>query len=79
MFVKRNNKTGKFECRGLAVLVIPLHEQIPDWAIPYVDYTTVVNSVLAPFKSVTETFNLPSIEEGKTGRKSTGFTNIIRI
>lgn len=79
MFVKRNSKTGKVEYRGLAVLGIPLHEQIPDWAIPYVDYTTVVNSVLAPFKSVTETFNLPSIEEGKTGRKSTGFTNIIRI
>lgn len=79
MFVKRSKSTGKIEYRGLVALGIPLHEKIPDWAIDYIDYTTVINSVLAPFNSITETFNLPSIEEGKSGKKTTGFSNIIRI
>lgn len=77
-FVKRT-KDGKIKTEGLSVIGIPLNENIPDWLIPHIDYTTVVNSVLAPFKSVTETFNIPSIEEGRTGRKTTGFTNIIRL
>ena len=77
-FVKRT-KDGKIKTEGLSVIGIPLNENIPAWLIPHIDYTTVVNSVLAPFKSVTETFNIPSIEEGRTGRKTTGFTNIIRL
>lgn len=77
-FVKRS-KDGKLKTEGLSVIGIPLNEKIPDWIIPHIDYSTVVNSVLAPFKSVTETFNIPSIEEGRTGRKTTGFTNIIRL
>jgi hypothetical protein len=75
---KLSNGKG-IQCEGLTVLGIPLHEDIPQWIIPFVDYTTVINSVVAPFKSVTETFNMPSIEEGKTGRKTTGFSNIIKI
>ena len=77
-FVKRG-KDGKIKTEGLSVIGIPLNEKIPDWVIPHIDYSTVVNSVLAPFKSVTETFNIPSIDEGRTGRKTTGFTNIIRL
>lgn len=78
-FNKKAGKDGKIKREGLSVIGIPLHEKIPDWIIPYIDYQTVINSVLSPFKSVTDTFNLPSIEEGKTGRKTTGFSNIIRI
>ena len=78
-FIKPGNEKRKTKIEGLSVIGIPLHERIPEWVIPHIDYQTVINSVLAPFKSVTETFNLPSIEEGKTGRKSTGFSNIIRI
>ena len=78
IFVKQQ-KNGKPKCEGLSVIGIPLYEKIPEWVIPYVDYSTVINSVVAPFKSVTETFNMPSIEEGRTERKSTGFSNIIRI
>ena len=77
-FVKRT-KDGKIKTEGLSVIGIPLNETIPDWIIPHIDYATVVNSVLAPFKSVTETFNIPSLDEGRTGRKTTGFTNIIRL
>lgn len=77
MFVKMVNDGEKIE--GLSVIAIPKTESIPEWLIPYIDYTTVINSVLAPFKSVTETFGLPSIEEGPTERRSVGFTNIVRL
>lgn len=77
MFVKQVSNGEKLE--GLSVIAIPKTEQIPDWIIPYIDYTTVINSVLAPFKSVTETFGLPSIEEGPTTRKSVGFSNIVKL
>ena len=79
MFVKHNKKSGKTVIEGLSVLGIPSGQTIPDWIIPYIDYNTVINSVLAPFKSVTETFNMPSIEEGRTGKKTTGFSNIIKV
>ena len=78
MFIK-HNKNGKTTVEGLSVLGIPRGQEIPEWIRPYIDYTTVINSVLAPFKSVTETFNMPSIEEGRTGKKTTGFSNIIKI
>jgi hypothetical protein len=77
MFVKTSSDKEKIE--GLSVIAIPSGNRIPDWIIPYIDYTTVVNAVLAPFKSVTETFGIPSIEEGPTGRKSVGFSNIVKL
>lgn len=77
MFVKAVRDGEKVE--GLSVIAIPTNGEIPEWLKPYIDYTTVVNSVLAPFKSVTETFGLPSIEEGPTGRKSVGFSNIVKL
>ena len=79
MFIKHNKKSGKTVVEGLSVLGIPRGQRIPEWITPYIDYNTVINSVLAPFKSVTETFNMPSIEEGRTGKKTTGFSNIIKI
>ena len=63
----------------MKVLAIPSSETIPDWALPYIDYNTMVNNILAPFKSVLEIFNLPGIEEGRTGRRTTGISNIIRL
>lgn len=78
---KKDKKTGKKELKktGMKVLAIPSSETIPDWALPYIDYNTMVNNILAPFKSVLEIFNLPGVEEGKTGRKSTGLSNIIKL
>lgn len=77
MFVKAVRDGEKVE--GLSVMAIPTNGEIPKWVKPYIDYTTVVNSVLAPFKSVTETFGLPSIEEGPSGRRSVGFSNIVKL
>lgn len=82
IFIKpRKNNKGQIvpTCSGITVLAIPTNEKIPDWALDFIDYRTIVNNVLAPFKSVTEIFNLPGIEEGRTGRKTTGISNIIRL
>jgi hypothetical protein len=79
IFIRKRSDGKGYDSAGLTVLGIPLHEDIPRWILPFVDYTTVINSVVAPFKSVTETFNMPSIEEGPTGKKTTGFSNIIKI
>lgn len=78
---KKDKKTGGKELKktGMKVLAIPSSETIPEWALPYIDYNTMVNNILAPFKSVLEIFNLPGVEEGKTGRKSTGLSNIIKL
>lgn len=78
---KVDKKTGEpiIKKTGMKVLAIPTNQEIPEWALDYIDYSTMVNNILAPFKSVTELFNLPGVEEGKTGRKSTGLSNIIRL
>lgn len=78
--LKKNNKGQRVPtCTGMTILAIPTNEKIPEWAMDYIDYRTIVNTVLAPFKSVNEIFNLPGIEEGKTGRKTTGISNLIRL
>lgn len=85
IFVKPTNKIDKktgepvIKKTGLKVLAIPTNQDIPEWALDFIDYSTMINNILAPFKSVTELFNLPGVEEGKTGRKSTGISNIIRL
>lgn len=83
IFIKprKDSKTGNMVMKkiGMKVLAIPTNENIPEWALDFIDYSTIVNNILAPFKSVTEIFNLPGIEEGRTGRKSTGLSNIIKL
>lgn len=78
--LKKNNKGQRVPtCTGMTILAIPTNEKIPEWAMEFIDYRTIVNTVLSPFKSVNEIFNLPGIEEGKTGRKTTGISNLIRL
>ena len=69
----------EYNKKGLQVLAIPSNVNIPEWCIPYIDYTTTINNITAPFNPVLEIFNLPTIEEGKTGRKSETFSNIIKF
>ena len=78
--LRRNNKGQMVPtCCGMNVLAIPSNEVIPEWALDYIDYRTIVNNVLAPFNSVTDIYNLPGIEEGRTGRRTTGISNIIKL
>lgn len=69
--------------RGLQALAIPKTEKIPEWVLPYIDYTTLVNNILAPFMGVLDIFKIQKIEEGKTrkgtNRKTSGFSNIIKL
>lgn len=77
------SKNGKKKSRGLQVLVIPNHAKIPEWCIPYIDINNMVNSTMAPFKSVMDLLHVQYASEGKTingiSRKSDGLTNIIKF
>ena len=82
---KEEDKKGKwiYKKRGLQVLGIPSNSQIPEWALPFVDYNTMINTIISPFKPVLEIFGVKFSEEGKTkngvSRKTNGLTNIIKL
>lgn len=69
--------------RGMQVLAIPQTEKIPEWVLPYIDYTTIVDNILSPFMPVLEIFKSKQITVGKSiggvNRKTEGFSNIIKI
>lgn len=76
---------GKYEYKekGLQVLAIPSNGKIPEWAQPYIDYSTMVNNIIAPFKPVLEIFGSKFVEEGRTknsvNRKTETVSNIIKF
>ena len=82
---KEEDKKGKwvYKKRGLQVLAIPSNSRIPEWALPFVDYNTMINTIISPFKPVLEIFGVKFSEEGKTkngvSRKTNGLTNIIKL
>lgn len=69
--------------KGLQVLAIPSNSEIPEWCLPYIDYDTVVNTILAPFNPVLELFRSQFNEVGKTvngvSRKSKSLSNIVKF
>ena len=82
------NLTGEqghweYNKKGFQVLAIPSNATIPEWCIPYIDYTTTINNITAPFNPVLEIFKLPTIEEGRSiggiNRKSESFSNIVKF
>lgn len=83
IFITRSIKNGKesFNSKGMQVLAIPSNGKIPDWVKPYIDYTSVIGTILAPFKSVTDLLKINCVSTGykKNGvnRESEAFTNII--
>lgn len=90
-FVDEMNESGKevykgewiYNKRGMQVLAIPSNAKIPEWIQPYIDYSTLVNNILSPFKPVLEIFKSRTTEEGKSvngvNRKTEAFTNIIKF
>lgn len=78
---KKVSKNGKTENRGLGILMIPQNEKIPDWCIPYIDYETIINSIISKFKSVTNMLKIKNISVGKkignSDRKSQRLSNIV--
>lgn len=79
---KGNTKIERKE-RGLVVLCIPTNQKIPEWCKPYIDYSTMIDNILAPFKSVVDILNVQTTTVGKsingTMRKSDKITNIVRF
>lgn len=79
---KGNTKIERKE-RGLVVLCIPTNQKIPEWCKPYIDYSTMIDNILAPFKSVVDILNVQTASVGKsingTMRKSDKITNIVRF
>lgn len=73
----------EYSKRGLQVLAIPSNTKIPEWALDYVDYDTMVNTIIAPFKPVLEIFctKFPEIGKTKNGvnRKTSSLSNIIKF
>lgn len=78
-----DNKTGKakVKIRGMQCIAIPTTQTIPEWIKPYIDYNTMINTIMGPFKSVMELLKMPYISEGKTkngvSRKTNKLSNII--
>lgn len=66
---------------GLKVLAIPNNVPVmPEWTRDYIDYTTMVSDILAPFKCVMDLVKFKQMDVGKTStRKSKVFTNIIQF
>ena len=68
---------------GLSVIAIPDSESIPEWLMPYIDYSTVINDILAPFIPLLKIFKVKNLSEGKNtnnhNRKTETFTNIIKF
>lgn len=78
-----NSPIKDFAKKGLQVLSIPSNEDIPEWCQPYIDKTTVINSILGQFKGVLDVFGINCPEVGKmikgVNRKTKKFSNIVRF
>lgn len=85
IFVSEKYKNGKIErkSRGVQVLSIPMNAEIPNWVRPFIDIDTMIASILAPFKSVTELLKMVHVTTGFTAngvdRKNDTLTNIIKF
>lgn len=84
-FTDSKEDEGHFEVkkRGMQVIAIPSNSSIPSWLNPYIDYSTMINTILAPFVPVLEIFKEKTVEEGKSingvNRKTASITNIIKF
>ena len=86
---KKKKKNSKGEEKdvisetGCTVLCIPPNRTIPEWCIDFIDYTTVIDNILGPFKSVIEILGIQNISVGKSinGRsyKTESISNIVKF
>lgn len=83
-----DNNTGEkghweYKKRGLQVLAIPSNGKIPKWALPFIDYSTMIDNIIAPFAPVLDIFNSQFVSVGKSyngvNRKTNKFSNIVKF
>ena len=74
-----NSKNDAIAKNGLSVLAIPGNSDIPEWAVPYIDYEVIINKILSAYTSVLDALKVGKIKVGKstTGRRTTRFSNIV--
>lgn len=83
--VTQQDKDGYYiyKKKGLQVLAIPSNGTIPEWALKYIDYDTMINNIIAPFKPVLDCFHAKFPEVGKmkngVNRKTASLSNIIKF
>lgn len=70
--------------KGMQIIAIPKSvDHIPAWLDKYIDYSTMVNNILAPFNPILDIIGIQTIDEGRnTGgvnRKTKTMTNIIKF
>lgn len=82
-FMQEHGLDTEDKSRGLQVLAIPRNGKIPEWALPYVDMTTMVNTIISPFKPVMKLFGNQTAVEGKATNKvirsTEKITNIVKF
>ena len=83
LFVDEHRFDTDDKSRGLQVLAIPRNGKIPEWALPYIDMTTMVNTIISPFKPVMKLFGNQTAVEGKATNKvirsTEKITNIVKF
>ena len=84
IYITRKTVKGKVitNSKGMTYLAIRPNGNIPKWCTPYIDYTSLVNTILAPFNPILEIFGIPAFQEGKTTgnmKQTERFSNIIKF
>lgn len=84
IYITRKTVKGKVitNSKGMTYLAIRPNGSIPKWCTPYIDYTSLVNTILAPFNPILEIFGIPAFQEGKTTgnmKQTERFSNIIKF
>lgn len=83
-FVSSHPNLGyEYKYRGMQVLAIPRNDKIPQWALPYVDMTSMINTIISPFRPVMKLFGNQTAIEGKViggvNRATEKITNIVKF
>ena len=67
----------------MQVLAVPQGKPIPKWALPYIDYNTIINNIIGQFNAVLEIFDISEVAVGKSvngvNRKTNKISNIINL
>lgn len=71
-----NNKNKKIAAKGINVIAIPRNiEKIPEWIIPFIDYSTIISDNVTKFKSMLDSLGVRIIKDSNNKY----FSNILDI
>lgn len=71
-----NNKNEKIASKGINVIAIPRNiQKIPEWIIPFIDYSTIISDNVTKFKSMLDSLGVRIIKDSNNKY----FSNILNI